>query len=323
LPPIRVEMKHTLLIIFLVLSANIFGQKLNYAKTIDLNKDGIDETVNLYDEYNAEFEETEFTIFELITQKDTFQIKQDEVFVVQKEIYKQADQNIDNRFGILYESGKSYLWLTGFQYGCCLNKTVILEFTGNHLKEVMNENFQFEKIENIENQRYFFGQAFLSQPIGNEFFDIVEFQPKEYRTISKSFSLNKELSAESALNKYRKIEKNIDPYNCELLCLRDFDNECFLISAQKSNELMDRDFGITSLIKLKPDYFNHLPKEKLRIIRNELFAYNGYKFNSEDLTEYFESKNWYNPTEKNADEIYQELTEIERFNIKMIKELEE
>lgn len=64
-----------------------------------------------------------------------------------------------------------------------------------------------------------------------------------------------------------------------------------------------------------------LPKEKLEIARNEIYARHGYVFSTEPYYEYFRSKSWYtpNPSFKGTD---RELNEIEIYNIKLIKNTE-
>lgn len=66
-----------------------------------------------------------------------------------------------------------------------------------------------------------------------------------------------------------------------------------------------------------------LTKEQLRIARNEIFARHGRMFDSEDLQEYFDSKEWYTGTipadEFNLEEI---LNDIEKANADLIKEVE-
>lgn len=58
---------------------------------------------------------------------------------------------------------------------------------------------------------------------------------------------------------------------------------------------------------------------ELRIMRNEIFARYGYIFNSQDLSEYFETKLWYNPTNSNVDD---KLTDIDKSNIERILKFE-
>ena len=57
-------------------------------------------------------------------------------------------------------------------------------------------------------------------------------------------------------------------------------------------------------------------------MRNELFAYYGYNFNSEDLKKYFSNKPWYKPTDMSSEEIAKQLSDIEKHNIQKIKEKE-
>lgn len=59
--------------------------------------------------------------------------------------------------------------------------------------------------------------------------------------------------------------------------------------------------------------------EELRIMRNEIFARHGYIFKSEDLKEYFASKEWYEPLYQDVTEL---LTESDKKNIQLIVEQE-
>ncbi|NME71068.1 YARHG domain-containing protein [Flammeovirga aprica] len=56
-----------------------------------------------------------------------------------------------------------------------------------------------------------------------------------------------------------------------------------------------------------------------RIKRNEIYAQYGYKFKSQELTEYFSQFSWYNPTEDNVDSL---LTELDLENIKFLQKYE-
>lgn len=54
-------------------------------------------------------------------------------------------------------------------------------------------------------------------------------------------------------------------------------------------------------------------------MRNEIFAAHGYIFSSPDLKERFESTEWYIPKSKDVND---ELSEIEKYNVKMILKYE-
>lgn len=60
-------------------------------------------------------------------------------------------------------------------------------------------------------------------------------------------------------------------------------------------------------------------KADLRLMRNEIFAAHGYIFKSEDLQAHFGKMSWYRPRYDNVDNM---LTDIEKVNIKLIKDAE-
>jgi len=61
-------------------------------------------------------------------------------------------------------------------------------------------------------------------------------------------------------------------------------------------------------------------KEELKIMRNEIFAVYGYIFKTEPMKSYYAAMRWYKPTNDNVDDF---LTDIERGNVKLIKEVED
>jgi hypothetical protein len=60
-------------------------------------------------------------------------------------------------------------------------------------------------------------------------------------------------------------------------------------------------------------------KDELRLLRNMIYAKYGYKFNSNELNNYFSKFNWYQSAESNVDNA---LTEIDKKNIALIQEIE-
>ena len=58
---------------------------------------------------------------------------------------------------------------------------------------------------------------------------------------------------------------------------------------------------------------------ELKIMRNEIFARYGYKFKTEEMRDYFNKQKWYEPK---YDDVKSKLTEVENYNIKMIKQYE-
>ena len=70
---------------------------------------------------------------------------------------------------------------------------------------------------------------------------------------------------------------------------------------------------------LKEDDVSNVMKEDLEIMRNEIFARHGYCFKKKHLRKQFENKDWYIP---NSVDIKNDLTEIEKKNIALIKKYE-
>ena len=67
-----------------------------------------------------------------------------------------------------------------------------------------------------------------------------------------------------------------------------------------------------------------LSNEELLIARNEILARHGRKFKDEELQEYFNKKSWYNGTiEPDEFNSVVQLSEVEEYNLKFIKEHEE
>ena len=84
-----------------------------------------------------------------------------------------------------------------------------------------------------------------------------------------------------------------------------------------------REFPESSLKKLTEKDLKNRTQSELRIMRNELYAQYGYIFTSEDLNEYFSSKNWYKARQSNVRAFDYYFTDIEKYNIGFIKSLED
>ncbi len=62
--------------------------------------------------------------------------------------------------------------------------------------------------------------------------------------------------------------------------------------------------------------------EKLRLARNEIYARNGRMFNDQELQDYFSAKSWYLPEVSSEDFDESVLSDIEKYNLKLIKSYE-
>ena len=63
-------------------------------------------------------------------------------------------------------------------------------------------------------------------------------------------------------------------------------------------------------------------KKDLEILRNSIYAKYGYKFKREDLLNYFSQFSWYNPTTRDMAEVYNSMSDVEKYNIDFIKKHE-
>lgn len=103
----------------------------------------------------------------------------------------------------------------------------------------------------------------------------------------------------------------------------------------KASKVDDSTNSVTSKINSSDDYIftksgekklldsdlSSLSKEKLALVRNEIFARHGYVFEEEPYKSYFKGKLWYkpNPNFKEKDE---ELNNIEKYNVQLILKYE-
>ena len=76
------------------------------------------------------------------------------------------------------------------------------------------------------------------------------------------------------------------------------------ISEENSVQVNDDNYDLVVLDKVYDEvinkgneaYLNNFSSDELAIIRNTLYARNGYKFKKKEYQEYFGEKSWYNPT---------------------------
>lgn len=82
------------------------------------------------------------------------------------------------------------------------------------------------------------------------------------------------------------------------------------------SEPMSGRFIIASRRLLNAGILGHYSREALRLMRNEILARHGYKFQSEELSDYFLKQSWYSPLPGN-DNIT--LSDVETLNISLIQ----
>ena len=93
-----------------------------------------------------------------------------------------------------------------------------------------------------------------------------------------------------------------------------------LNEARNANQGNSTDFyDILSVRKLTESDITGLSSAELALMRNYVYARHGYRFTRDDLFRYFSQLSWYTPTTSNMTTVYNEMSEIERYNIDFIK----
>lgn len=83
--------------------------------------------------------------------------------------------------------------------------------------------------------------------------------------------------------------------------------------------MVGRKLPESSLRLLKEEELFNYTKAELRILRNEIYAFHGYTFDSKDLIEYFETQSWYKPIGK---DVIENMNIYEKQNVDLILKLE-
>jgi len=310
------------LVIFSLLPIYSSGQVLNYVLS-DIELSGEKFTMLFYDHFDKEFEETQFTQLCIVSANaDTTCIVNREVWIEKPGLYQKADNNLDNRIGVFFEKDKIYFWLTGYEYGCCLNSTYFFELTENTLRPIFNEEFEVSDVLTINGERYITGSIDIGESWGDPSSDFffTSFKPRHFYSIGNAMQFDRELTQQQKIE-YPTLENNIDIFSATIVNIR-HTRERVLVNNSFAAALSQREYGILSVCKLDREFFRKYDRDKLRILRNELFAFHGYKFNAPDLRNYFEKKEWYKPTDLTSEQIFNQLTEIEKHNISLITEIE-
>lgn len=95
------------------------------------------------------------------------------------------------------------------------------------------------------------------------------------------------------------------------------DKESNLVKEQCVYEGLDGKWAFASVMPLTPAILNLFPREVLVMMRSEIYARQGAKFTDAAVQSYFDKQPWYKKSGKAA-----VLTDIERFNVALIKQVE-
>jgi hypothetical protein len=106
--------------------------------------------------------------------------------------------------------------------------------------------------------------------------------------------------------------------------LQSYNNSIFEFSSIFSSNALRILLGEVDILNsryLELDIFSlsQMDNRSLRLLRNMIYARHGYKFNSADLTSFFNRFDWYNPRYDNVDRF---LTNVDEWHIEMIQAFE-
>ena len=299
------------------------SQESIWQTNFDLDQDGQIEQLLFFKDPGKTLSENGFYQFCIQTTKDTICITNEEGWVEQPSLYQEATHSINNQLGIIRDSKRVFLWLTGFQYGCCLNVTSVYEWKNQQLIPLFEEEFEVQAIRTIEAKKYMLGISFLTEIVGDGSDELpimyCYFVPMEYRQFAANMAIDSQLTRIENL-KYSSFDQDVNVFNAQVMFLPS--GYSLLYDLDKEYRLFGRTYFYTSVHQIEKTFFEQFDLDTLRIIRNELFAYYGYQFRSPDLKTYFEKETWYQPNESSSKEIESQLTDIEQHNLSLIRLVE-
>lgn len=110
---------------------------------------------------------------------------------------------------------------------------------------------------------------------------------------------------------------------------KDKSKEKTQIESPKSDDLKRKVFASKNMAdyvlddnKLTESMLEGLASDKLRLMRNEIYARNGYIFASKDLRSHFNKTDWYVPYSADNKEVMKLMNSVERHNISVIQKYE-
>lgn len=137
-----------------------------------------------------------------------------------------------------------------------------------------------------------------------------------------------------SMNKYNSLGNNIDK-DYEIVMLDgglvahndagdSQDDELFIsanyiLESAKSAYANENPYSALSVYRIEESELSGLSKEELRILRNAIYANNGYRFKSDDLLRYFRQFIWYSPQYNDVNNL---LSDTEKSNIALIQKYE-
>lgn len=294
--------------------------------TFDMDNDNIPDTIKIYNIPDwtdpGDFQKLEFKLsnndfYEIYNLGDWSNLDN---FQIDK--LKDINKFSSNKFIITDISDtKTIMIIFGWTYASSPGRLTIIDLTNGEIKILYDNQFKLKAIEDLDNDgikdliglRYF-GEGYYIDSIsegssycpynvlkltGDTLITDIELSEK-YNIKHKGAFFGLDYDPDGRyIRVYPKIDKQFEPY---------YQFEKY------------RKYPETSLRLLTNDELEKFSKSDLRIMRNEIFAFHGYKFKSDDLNDYFTKQDWYKPKDK---DVTDRLNRFEKENIKLIKRLED
>lgn len=84
-------------------------------------------------------------------------------------------------------------------------------------------------------------------------------------------------------------------------------------------DVLDLIDEVLSSRRLRESDLAGMSSGELSILRNAIYARHGYRFNRDDLFDYFSNFSWYNPVTSNMTAAYNSMSSVERYNVDFIR----
>jgi hypothetical protein len=219
-------------------------------------------------------------------------------------------------------NSKSLLFIDGYAYASSPQTYTIIDIDELNPRIVFKNHLEIVEIKDLNNDG-------INEIIGFEYYSecykdydsissICSYAPfYVYEYSNDTLALNEGLTEEYNLENYVGYFGLYDKNNRYEIVIPNFNyrekNKPYFLN------MIGRKLPESSLRPLKEEELLNYTKAELRIIRNEIYAFHGYIFDSQDLVEYFDSQNWYKPISK---EVIENLNKYEKQNIDLILKLE-
>jgi len=306
------------------------GYKIFETLAYDIDKDNVLDTIEIYkiEEWNdpGDFHKIEIKLssnknYEIYNTGDWMRFENEELTKIPNKL------NSKNILITEIANNREILIIEGYSFASTPGKLTILGLDNGNISPLFQSNFHLLSVEDIDRDdiKDIIGWNYYSEFFGYSDSISIGNGYRPYYVLKIS---NDTIEVDTAASEIYNFENYIGFFGLAF----DIDGRYLTIQTNVFNDNAPdfapyfyfekyREHPETSLRFLDINDLDSYSKNELRIIRNEIFAFHGYKFNSQDLNDYFTKFDWYKPLDKV--DIEKRLNKYERANIKLIKELED